>query len=281
MSTHPTHTQHTAVTAVATYVFAVCPRRRAPVLTGVTGHAEALGEVRALPVGPLAALVQPVPAASFDPGTLRERLSDPATLAAHARAHHEVVAAVARAAPTAPLPMATLFLSEERTRQAIVRDAPRLLAALARVDGREEWGVKVAATAAGPRESEPTAESTAEPAAVSGRAYLDQVRARQQARQERQQSVHDAAERVDAALRPIAVAARRLRPHDPAATAAGRGRQVLNAAYLVDTCRVPELTARVSALRHEPGIGGRVTVEITGPWPPYSFAAGSGWDGQG
>ena len=77
------------------------------------------------------------------------------------------------------------------------------------------------------------------------------------------------ADQVHAALTADAVAACRRPPQDP--TLSGdRRRMLLNAAYLVEDARRDEFLARVSALAPEHP---RLAVELTGPWPPYSFAA--------
>jgi hypothetical protein len=277
----PVHPRPPEPEGPAVCVFAVCPRNAAPALAGVAGHAEGVGPVRAVPVGRLAVVVQDVPAAAFSPVELRRRLAERDALERHARAHDAVVAAAADAGPTVPLPLATLYLSEERACQAVARDAERFLAVLARVAGRAEWGVKVSAVDPAPPApaASPGAGTGAAPA--SGRDYLDRVRNRQRAREDRQRSAVVAAERVDAELRPIAAAARRLRPHEGGAGDPERGRQVLNAAYLVETHRAAELAARVAELRREPEVGGRVRVEVTGPWAPYSFAGGSDADADG
>jgi hypothetical protein len=50
---------------------------------------------------------------------------------------------------------------------------------------------------------------------------------------------------------------------------------ILNAAYLVDTGRGEDFAAAVAALAGQhPGL----RLELTGPWPPYSFA-GTGGEG--
>ena len=50
---------------------------------------------------------------------------------------------------------------------------------------------------------------------------------------------------------------------------------VLNAAYLVERSRTDELRELVAELedRHR-GLG--VTIELTGPWPPYNFVPSDG-----
>ncbi|MFD5318693.1 GvpL/GvpF family gas vesicle protein [Streptomyces sp. NPDC127098] len=251
-------------TAVATCVFAVCRGDARPPLDGLPGHRDAVGRVRLVAAGPLAAVVQDLPAADYAEAALRDRLGDRAFVERCATDHHRVVAAVAGACPVVPLPLATLYQGEERARQAVAREAPRFLAALDRVAGRAEWGVKVLSTGAARPAEEPTG------APLTGRAYLDRIRGLQQDREERRNAAAEAAERVDAALRPIAAAARRLRPHEPAPGQPHR--QLLNATYLVDHDRAGELAAAVAALRADPDLADRVTVELTGPWAPYSFA---------
>ncbi|WP_349345369.1 GvpL/GvpF family gas vesicle protein [Streptomyces rapamycinicus] len=79
-----------------------------------------------------------------------------------------------------------------------------------------------------------------------------------------------AAERVDAAVRGLAVAARRLRPHGVEVTGKHRT-HVLNAAYLLDLGRERELRAALASLRRDET---DVQIELSGPWAPYSFADG-------
>lgn len=253
-------------------VFAVCPRGAARALDGVPGHAQAAGPVRALDAGPLTAIAQAVPLDVFGPDELPRRLSEPAVLEAFARAHHAVVETVAAAAPTVPLPLATLYHGEERARAALLADGSRLLAVLDRVAGRQEWGVKLSLAGPTPSASPsppaspcppPPASGPTASAAGSGRAYLDRVRGRQQARERFQRAAADAAERVHAALHRIAAASRRLRLREA---------EVLNAAYLLDSHRARELNDRVAALRRDAGLVEGVRIEVTGPWAPYSFA---------
>jgi hypothetical protein len=162
------------------------------------------------------------------------------------------------------------------------RNVLLFLAALERVGGRDEWGVKVydAAPPSAPCPvPEPIGQPRTGPAARSGRAYLDRVRGRQLARASRQEAALRVSERVDAELRCLAVAARRLRPHSPEVTG-DRRQQLLNAAYLVDTGRERELSARIESLRREPDIASGVSIEVTGPWVPYSFVDGGAADGE-
>jgi hypothetical protein len=256
-----TETRTLTSRATAVYLYAVC-REEPAAPADAAGH-HGGGPLRTLRVGTLTAVVQDVPAAEFTEDALRERLADRAELERCARTHHEVVARAAAHADTLPLPLATLYLSEDTLRDALRADAARFTAALARIAGREEWGVKVyAATPTGP--SPAAAQET--PQATSGRAYLDRVRGRNRARQERAEGALRLADRVEAALRETAVAVRRLRTHGPETTRRDRA-QLLNAACLLPRGADTTLTAAVDRLRASE----QIEVELTGPWVPYSF----------
>ncbi|RKN40913.1 GvpL/GvpF family gas vesicle protein [Streptomyces hoynatensis] len=276
-------TARPARNATAVYVFAVCRGLAAPALAGLPGHRDG-GALRLLAAGSLAAVAQEVPAREHDEEALRRRLAEPAELEGYARAHHEVVAAVAAATTAVPLPLATLYLSEERARQAVAGNAARFHRVLDRLTGRAEWGLKLYAL---PREPAAAAGAAPVPEAgapqdppASGRAYLERLRGRQRDREARREAAWLAAERVDAAVGELAVAARRLRCHGQ--EAGGPERQVLNATYLVDAGRARELAALVARLRRDPALAAHVRLELTGPWAPYSFAdEGEAADGEG
>ncbi|MFI1331053.1 GvpL/GvpF family gas vesicle protein [Streptomyces sp. NPDC020845] len=251
-----------------TYAFAVCRRCDPAALVGLPGLDDA-APVRTLAAGPLTAVVQDVSAVDFAEDALRQRLTDRDELERCARAHHEVIMAASAVTPTVPLPFATLYLGDARVRAALREKEESFLAALGRFTGRVEWGVKVY-TAPAPPASSPAPSPTPGAAAGGGRAYLDRVRSRHQGREQRQNEALQGAERVDAVVRGLAVAARRLRPHGVEVTGAHRT-HVLNAAYLIDSARESELRAALEALRREETA---VQIELSGPWAPYSFADG-------
>jgi len=235
--------------------------------------------VRTLPFGPLTAVVQHLPAGEAGEEAWQARLSDPVALERTARAHHEVVCAVARHATAVPLALATLYLGDDRARHALVKDAERFEAVLGRIDGCDEWGVKVyPATSAGPAEPPEPIEPTGpvgQPSPSSrprrtgdGRAYLARRRAEHLARDLRHHDVQRIADTVDTGLRVLASAARRLRPHSAHLTGE-RAPQALNAAYLVARGHQAGFLRAVGALRRRTG----ARIDVSGPWVPYSFAA--------
>ncbi|GAA1699939.1 GvpL/GvpF family gas vesicle protein [Streptomyces yatensis] len=253
-----------------TYAFAVCRGGALTALAALPGL-DTGAPVRTLTAGPLTAVVQDVPAAGFGEEALRRRLSDHDELERCARAHHTVITAAAALAPTVPLPLATLYLDDDRAREALGERETSLLTALDRIAGRAEWGVKVYAPAGPPPPAPETAPANGTAnGKASGRAYLDRVRTRQRSREQRHTLTLRAAERVDTAVRGLAVAARRLRPHGVEVTGKHRT-QVLNAAYLLDLGRERELRAALASLHRDES---DIQIELSGPWAPYSFADG-------
>ncbi|WRZ88257.1 GvpL/GvpF family gas vesicle protein [Streptomyces sp. NBC_01007] len=254
----------------AIYVFAVC---RKPDLSAVVGLPGVTCEssVSSLPLGALTAIVQTVRASDFTDEVWQERLSDQRELERYARAHHDVVAAVAARCPTVPLPMATLYHGEESAREALAKEADRFDAALKRIAHHAEWGVKVFVPPCSQDETVPTPirhvtpTERSRPAPGAGLAYLNRKRGAQERRERIQDEALRTAEAVDTEVRGLATASRRLRPH---AQPSGEHRvQVLNATYLVAAHRAGELALLTRTLRERTG----VDIELSGPWVPYSF----------
>lgn len=260
--------------AHAVCVFAVRRGRGPELPPGLSGH-EGGGPLRLVPAGALWAVVQDVPADHYSEEALRERLSEPATLERCVRDHHAVVTAFAARGGAIPLPLATLYHSEERCRAALAVDVPRFERTLERITGRNEWAVKVNLLAG--RKLDPqTPQTPQEPPAggdekpaPSGRAYLARLRERGQERDDRRQRALEAAELLDRAVLSIADATVRRRPHG--AEIVGRDRtQIMNAAYLVPERSGAEFNALLDRLRAAPEFEA-CELEVTGPWVPYSF----------
>ncbi|MFE9461918.1 GvpL/GvpF family gas vesicle protein [Streptomyces californicus] len=251
-----------------TYVFAVCRATRAVGALDLAGEAgmPAGRTVRLLTAGLLTAVVQTVPAADFTDEVWQRRLSDRTQIERYARAHHAVVSNVAAHAPVVPLPLATLYHDDDRARARLATEADRFHAALKRVAHHAEWGVKVyRAPEPGPAPDEPlTAAGDRAPGA--GLAYLNRKRGAQALRERRREQALDIAESVDAELRGLAAASRRLRTHGAALSGDNRT-HVLNATYLVADERADEVRRLVRMLGDRTG----AQIELSGPWVPYSF----------
>ena len=138
-----------------------------------------------------------------------------------------------------------------------------------RVEARKEWGVKLYA-AGNPSDAEGSTDvPTVGAAAGPGAAYLRRRRGQLSAQEEARRAVVRSAEDIHAILGRLAEAAKLHAPQDPQLTG-DAGWTVLNAAYLVKDERAGDFTGAIKDLadRHH-----QVRFEVTGPWPPYSFAA--------
>lgn len=236
----------------AVWVYAVTDRDAPLDVPGVRDE-----PVRAVRHGTLTAAVSSVPLAEFGREPLHRNLSDLAWLEPVARAHHAVVARVAERGPVVPLRLASVYRDDAGVAALLAERADDLTAALGRVTGCTEWGVKAYAPPAPPPAEVATEGSP-------GARYLAQRRAERTARERVRHSAVDLADRVDRTLRPLATAYRR---HDdrqawPAESAA----PVVTASYLVADDRRAAFTDAVA------GLAATDRVDLTGPWPPYSFA---------
>ncbi|TCK21592.1 GvpL/GvpF family gas vesicle protein [Pseudonocardia endophytica] len=238
------------------YVYAVGVR----IPRGVVADLRGIGDhpVRLVEDGGIAAVVGSVPADEFTAEQIEERLQDLAWISETARAHHRVVDVVGAQAVVAPFALATVYRDDARVEQILRERAGAFAAVLDRLRGRAEWGVKAWAGSA-PQRSEGGRAS-------SGAEYLRRRRAVLRESERETDVAFDAAEKLHGTAAGGADAARRHRLHEPALS--GRSEpMVLNGAYLVHTGHVDRWRAAVEEAGERSGL----SVEVTGPWVPYSF----------
>lgn len=231
-------------------------------MTGVAGE-----PVRLVGGSGLTAVVGSVPLEGFGEAALTRNFEDMAWLEAVARAHDAVVSRVARERPVVPLRLATVCLDDARVRELLEEHREAFSSALTMVAGRTEWGVK----AFGDRKSLTSAIAETHMNSGgqgTGTAYLLRRRAQLAAQETVEREAAARADEIHERLVRDAAAGRRQPPTDPAL----RGNQewmLLNGTYLVDDERGDEFAEAVRELGSSyPGI----RLELTGPWPPYSFA---------
>lgn len=248
--------------AVNTWIYAIVPADR-PLPPGLAGVADEAPHAIAGP--DLEAVAGTVPRADFDDAPLQDHLEDPAWLERAVRAHHEVIGALARGGPVLPMRFATLYRDDDRVAAMLRAQHGELLGALGRIAGRTEWGVKVYVAEPSAPDSEPDPATDEQ---RPGTAYLMRRKARHEDHREALRHAMDQAQQVHAALAATAAAS----TQHPLQTTEASGRRepmVLNGAYLVDDAGLPALEAAVDALAADhPGL----RLEVTGPWPPYSFS---------
>lgn len=250
------------------WIYAVTGRVSAASLTQLTGVGG--GPVRAIAVGDLTAVVEDVGLAEFGEQALRRNLEDLDWLEATARAHHRVIDALARAGPLVPTQLATVYSNDDGVVAMLAERDADFRAGLARIRGRTEWGVKAyAARRSEPQDAPPGTEAPPRRGTGAGAAYLQRRRGQLTAQKDARRQMLVDAETIHAELSEHAVGARLHPPQSPQLTG-NKALMILNAAYLVDDERGEDFATAVGALA---GRYPSVELELTGPWPPYSFAA--------
>ena len=225
-------------------------------LTGVDGTS-----VRVIVDGRLGAVVSTVDPLHFGEEALQRNLEDLPWLAETARAHHAVVDAVWQHHPVAPLRLATVYLDDDNVRALLRAKDAAFAAALDRIRGRREWGVKAFA-----RPQPDVDPGDGDPALGPGAAYLLRKRMARERSARAQQDVQDAAADLHKISSAAEAESHLYPPQDPQLSGR-REHMVLNADYLVGES---DAATFLDAVRtwHSP----HIDHELTGPWVPYSFA---------
>ncbi|MCB5179201.1 GvpL/GvpF family gas vesicle protein [Streptomyces antimicrobicus] len=264
-----------------TYVYAVA--EPSPALDGVLA---ALTGVAGRPVtllvppdpgpgpgpGPVAFVVSDVDRPDWTEEALKVHFEDLDWLGDTARAHHRVIEALAARTTVLPLRLATLYEDRDRALQALRAQRADFAERLARLRAHTEYGVKVYVRPAGA--TAPAAAPGPASGLSPGKAYLRARRAQHHAHEDHYRQAREAGERIAAVARRCGAAhARHPVQRGPlAAPGPGEaGENVLNDAFLV-----PDEVADAfrAAVQEVAGALPGVRVELTGPWAPYSFAAG-------
>ncbi len=244
------------------------------------------GALEVVSCSSLIAIVEAVPRDEFSPEALDDRLQRIDWVAPLARKHTAVLEEIMRHGPVIPARLCTLFSHASAVADALNHSSQRFHDALRLIRGRQEWSCKLfydeaqLRAIAGADDPGLRALDSAALGASPGQAYV--------LRKQRDVRLAEVvAARVDAVVDEIIDAVSRevglaidaesacVRFRELLAEAAtGRPEPMaLNAALLVDVGRAEALRVLVDALRAGLAEDG-FALELTGPWPPYSFCEG-------
>lgn len=237
-----------------------------------TSEAVALETV---PFADLAAVVEHVPASEFSAEALEQRLQSVDWVAPLARKHSAVLNDVMQHGPVVPARLCTLFSSADALIGSLAENEQRFRDALSLLKGREEWGLKVFCheetlrSMAGSIDPQVKALDAAAATASPGQAFV--LRKKRDGRLAEVVSAR-IEEVLDEVLDAIASVAADtcLRPLLSEPATGRREAMVMNAALLVDVAASSALGTTTEELVSRFCTEGFV-VELTGPWPPYSF----------
>lgn len=203
-----------------------------------------------------------VPLDRYGPGPLEASLRDIDWVTSIALAHEAVVEHFVRApgASVIPMKMFTMFSTDARAAAEMRKKRRELDEVFARIDGCEEWGVRVTR---GALQTSPV--KGAKPR--TGAAFLA---ARKQTRDEARNAVAAAAEAADAAFAALSEIAREGRRRTDGVP--GGVAPLLDAAFLVPARRRSRFHAAAERAAKDVALRGAV-MTLTGPWPAYNFVA--------
>ncbi len=171
-----------------------------------------------------------------------------------------------RAVTVVPMKLLTLFSSEENAREGLRRRRSAIDAAMRRIAGCEEWGVRIFA------ESHATwipAGTPGEP--TTGTAFLAARKAAREAGQGARARALDAAHHTYDRLAEFARASNQR----PRASEPGQNAPLLDAAFLVVVASRAEFKAAARSEADACAAAG-AEMTLTGPWPAYNFVGETG-----
>jgi hypothetical protein len=234
--------------------------------------------LRTVGAGDLQAVVSDVSLDEFGPAALEERLKELPWVEEKVRAHDAAVKALSAVGTVIPCRFCTILAADDDARAALARHHDAIVRTLEAIDGKTEWGVKLLADTRAPATASAAVESAEQgqperesPSGDAGRAYLAQKQRGGRRREEVLRAAAEAAEACHRALFSLSADAALLPTRDRGSAARG-WHLALNAAYLVPDSGADAFRARVEALAREYHAQG-LRLDLTGPWPPYNFAA--------
>ena len=233
--------------------------------------------VREVIHGEVLALVSDVSLAEYDLGSLRERFQNTVWLEVLARGHQRVIAALNERYTLLPLKLCTLYTTEESLHEALEVNHPWVGPALDRVDGAQEWGVKVfcnradLVTWAMSELPQLRQLSNTVKAASPGARYMLEKRLQRAAEQAADDLRRREVEALGQHLAAAQVRAAQAGTLQPQQIHGHAEDMVLNGAYLVADDEFATFRAALDELVAAYSPRG-FSFELTGPWPAYSFS---------
>ncbi|HMH50381.1 MAG TPA: GvpL/GvpF family gas vesicle protein [Candidatus Acidoferrum sp.] len=248
----------------ATYVYGVAAGRSAPRLVRAPAGLPGMGRPRVVRVAAgLWLVVADAPLVRWSAARIESGLRDLDWVSRCALAHEAMVEHVVRGGATVvPMKMFTLFADDARAIAHVTRLRRKLDALLRRVAGRQEWGLRVTLDE---RRALARATTGGDGASASGTAFLLRKKAEKDAAQRLAAEARVEADRLFDDLAGRADDARRRRPD-----AGTPGRLLLEAAFLVPVARARAFRAEIARRARALAPDG-YDLNLSGPWPPYSF----------
>jgi Gas vesicle synthesis protein GvpL/GvpF len=217
-------------------------------------------QLRVVALGELAAVAEPVDVSQYEGERLEQNLNDRQWLENAVRHHEKVIEDLLARTAVVPMRFGSIFSDEDGLRSMLEENMTAFASLLQRVRGRTEWGVRILANAdALVRQLAPSAKT-----ATSGGDYLRNRRAELEAADQVTTVAGRIADDIHAQLTTAADEAAVLQPRQPSP------QLLLSAAYLVSTADHERF---LTCLRELQDAHAGVELDLSGPWPAYSFTS--------
>jgi Gas vesicle synthesis protein GvpL/GvpF len=247
---------------VLSYVFCLIRSDRQPTMRRVSEGMPGGHDLRAIEVGEqLWAVVQSVPEAGYSETALSGGLQNLDWVGPRAIAHERVIESFLSARALLPMPLFTLFTSDDRAVQHVQSDGTRIRRLLKRVEGRVEWGLRLTFD-----EKAARAKVSNRPV-TSGTEFLARKRDVLSINRTRLKEAKGTADRVYKSISRLATAAQRRTSLERAAPGS---RLLLDAAFLVPAGKSGAFRSAVRQQTRDLRTAG-IAMSLTGPWPAYNF----------
>jgi hypothetical protein len=221
----------------------------------------------------LAAVWSPVPVEDFCGPEAEERLGDLTWIGPRVIRHQEVVAGVMRHSPVLPVRFGTIFSSQANLEKVLERHSDTIAGFLERLADQEEWAVKGMLDRPGAKDKlfslKLALEAESLEALSPGKRYFEEQRLRAACDQELKRWLQEVCRTLWTELRDYAaeVQERRLLSRE---TTGSDQDMVWNWALLMPRQVVGGFQALIKDVNARYADRG-LRLEMTGPWPPYSF----------
>jgi len=252
----------------ATYLYCLVQAARRPSVAGAPRGLPGTGGLRVLQAASdLWLVAADAPLQHYGGAPIERGLRDLEWVTLRGAAHARVVEHFARRRTTLPMKLFTLFTEDARALADVGAGEPRIRRVLDRVAGRQEWGVRVRLDAQLARRQLRTRPA---PRRVDGHAGTRFLLRKKHERDAAQALLREGRVAVEAAFETLAGLADATRRR-PGAELEGT-RLLLDAALLVPADRAGAFRRTIRRLTSALRARG-YRLEMTGPWPPYTFVA--------
>jgi len=252
----------------ATYLYCLVRSAREPSLRAAPAGLPGAGRPRAIDAGGgLWLVVADAPLERYGEKPIERGLRDLAWVSSVAVPHEAVVEHVAKNGTVVPMKLFTLFRSDARALEHVAKRRKRIDRLVERIDGREEWGLRVLLDeTAALRRARDDAQAVA-PGAPGAAFLLRKKKEHDLARE----VIEHARDRADGLFELLAVQADDARRRPPPPGEIGK-RVLLDAAFLLQRKKAKAFQTKVRAEAKK--LADRdYQLTLTGPWPAYTFVS--------